>query len=62
MKFHKLIEMNSTLATRTVMSSASGHENSPDRCLAEAAGLSGTLVDAMLQLEESSHPIGVNIV
>src|ERR1039458_7723914 len=48
MKIHKLIEMNSTLATRTVMSSASGHENSPDRCLAAAAGLSGTLVDAML--------------
>jgi hypothetical protein len=61
-KIHKLIEIASTLAMRAIVSSAADHENSPDRGLAKAAGLPGSLVDAMLQLEESSHPISVNIV
>lgn len=44
------------------MSAAASQKNTPDRCLATAAGEPGAQVDAVLELKEASHPIGIHIV
>jgi len=58
----KTIEARSLLAMRTVMSPPSSYQNAPDRCLATAAGKPRALVDAMFQLEKTTHSVGVHVI
>src|ERR1035438_2716282 len=51
-----------SLAPRTIVRPPSCHHNPPDRCLAAAAGKPCAQVDAVLQLEEAAHPVGVHII
>ena len=44
------------------MRSPSSQQDAPDRRLAAAAGKAGALVDAVLQLEEAAHAVGVHII
>jgi len=44
------------------MRPSSGEQNAADRRLAAEAGEAGSQVDTVLELEEATHPVGVNIV
>ena len=50
------------LAVRTVMRPPSSQHNAPDRRLAAAAGKARAQVDAVFQLEEAAHAVGVHII
>lgn len=58
----KTIEPRSALALRTVMRTPSADNNLLDGSFAEPAGFAGSLVDAMLQLEEAFDPFGIHVV
>ena len=44
------------------MGSSTGEQNAPDRGLAAATGLVGPKVDAVFELEETSHSVGIHVV
>jgi hypothetical protein len=44
------------------MSPAPGQQNAPNRGLATAAGQAGAQIDAVFQLEEATHPVGIHVV
>ena len=50
------------MALRAVVSASSSYDNAPDRSLAATARLAGSLIYAMFQLKEATHPVGVNII
>src|ERR1700761_6635845 len=52
----------SMLADRTEMRPPATDHDPPDGRRTHQAGLASTQVDAMLQLEEPTHPIGVHII
>jgi len=58
----KTIESASMLALRTVVSSASGHQNPANRRFAAPARQACALVDAVFQLKKAAHSIGIHIV
>ena len=60
--FQKTIDERLSLAIWAEMCTPSGHQNSPNCRLADAAGKPRPLVHAVLKLEESANPVGVNII
>ena len=50
------------LAAGTIMRSPTGQLNAPDRSLTAAAGKPGSQIDAVLELKEAAHAIGIHII
>ncbi len=51
-----------SLALGTIMCSPASQQNAPDRRLAAAARKAGAQVDAVFQLEEAAHTVGVHVI
>ena len=50
------------LALWAIVGSAASHKDAVDGRLAAPAGLAGALVDAVLELKETAHAVGVDII
>lgn len=50
------------LAEGAIMRAAARHQDATDGTLAAAAGLTGALVNAVLQLKEAAHAVGIDVV
>jgi hypothetical protein len=44
------------------MRASASQQNTPDRRLAAAAGKAGAQVDAVFQLEEAAHSVGIHVI
>ena len=58
----KIIDAVLSLAMRAVVRPPSGHHNPADRRLAAAARQASALVDAVFELKEPPHSVGVNVI
>ena len=56
------IGLNLTLAFGAVVGSAAGKKDTPDGGLAEATRLASAQVNAVFELEEAAHAVGINVV
>jgi hypothetical protein len=54
--------ISSSLTTGAIVGTPSGKHDAANGHSADQAGLAGTHVDAVLKLEEASHPVGINVV